>query len=154
MVVDMKSCRYASPTNALNFQHYELMTGVRSLDAGPHFTASTNNVDHSWMANTAYDSHERDSSSSDSSPSLSEDHFVNRRHQELSTTVDPDSCPPDHCVQQHRKCLVWACKACKRKTVSVDRRKAATMRERRRLRRVSMLLCASTLLKDAPVQGK
>ncbi|ESO06487.1 hypothetical protein HELRODRAFT_188369 [Helobdella robusta] len=36
-----------------------------------------------------------------------------------------------------RKCLLWACKACKRKTMAVDRRKAATMRERRRLRRVN-----------------
>ena len=36
-----------------------------------------------------------------------------------------------------RRCLLWACKACKRKSVSVDRRKAATMRERRRLRKVN-----------------
>ncbi|XP_067951289.1 myoblast determination protein 1 homolog [Watersipora subatra] len=38
---------------------------------------------------------------------------------------------------QGRKCLLWACKACKKKTVAVDRRKAATMRERRRLRKVN-----------------
>ena len=37
----------------------------------------------------------------------------------------------------NRRCLLWACKACKRKTVAVDRRKAATMRERRRLKRVN-----------------
>lgn len=36
-----------------------------------------------------------------------------------------------------RKCLTWACKACKKKTVAIDRRKAATLRERRRLRKVS-----------------
>lgn len=36
-----------------------------------------------------------------------------------------------------RTCLLWACKACKRKNVTIDRRKAATMRERRRLRKVS-----------------
>ncbi|CAH1799641.1 unnamed protein product [Owenia fusiformis] len=36
-----------------------------------------------------------------------------------------------------RRCLLWACKACKRKTVAVDRRKAATQRERRRLRKVN-----------------
>lgn len=35
-----------------------------------------------------------------------------------------------------RRCLLWACKACKKKTVTVDRRKAATLRERRRLRKV------------------
>lgn len=38
-----------------------------------------------------------------------------------------------------RRCLLWACKACKKKTVTVDRRKAATLRERRRLRKVSFL---------------
>lgn len=51
----------------------------------------------------------------------------------------------DHNVQHHldghqgRRCLLWACKACKKKNVTVDRRKAATMRERRRLRKVSKL---------------
>ena len=37
----------------------------------------------------------------------------------------------------NRRCLLWACKACKKKTVAVDRRKAATMRERRRLMKVN-----------------
>ncbi|XP_071441644.1 myoblast determination protein 1 homolog 2 [Hetaerina americana] len=36
-----------------------------------------------------------------------------------------------------RRCLLWACKACKKKTVTVDRRRAATLRERRRLRKVN-----------------
>lgn len=36
-----------------------------------------------------------------------------------------------------RPCLTWACKACKKKSVAIDRRKAATLRERRRLRKVS-----------------
>ncbi|CAF1440278.1 unnamed protein product [Adineta ricciae] len=40
------------------------------------------------------------------------------------------------CDGTHR-CLLWACKTCKRKTVTVDRRKAATIRERRRLRKVN-----------------
>lgn len=39
-------------------------------------------------------------------------------------------------AQSSRPCLTWACKACKKKSVAVDRRKAATMRERRRLRKV------------------
>ncbi|KAL4613468.1 hypothetical protein GN956_G22698 [Arapaima gigas] len=38
---------------------------------------------------------------------------------------------------QAGRCLLWACKACKRKTTNADRRKAATMRERRRLSRVN-----------------
>ena len=37
----------------------------------------------------------------------------------------------------NRRCLLWACKACKKKTVAVDRRKAATMRERKRLHKVN-----------------
>lgn len=37
---------------------------------------------------------------------------------------------PGHCLQ-------WACKACKRKASTVDRRRAATMRERRRLKKVN-----------------
>lgn len=41
-----------------------------------------------------------------------------------------------HSPSHGRKCLTWACKACKRKNVTVDRRKAATLRERRRLRKV------------------
>lgn len=39
-------------------------------------------------------------------------------------------------AQTKRPCLTWACKACKKKSVAVDRRKAATLRERRRLRKV------------------
>ncbi|KAF0029916.1 hypothetical protein F2P81_019021 [Scophthalmus maximus] len=44
----------------------------------------------------------------------------------------PGSSPhqPGHCLQ-------WACKACKRKSSFVDRRRAATMRERRRLKKVN-----------------
>ncbi|XP_076323822.1 transcription factor SUM-1-like isoform X2 [Tachypleus tridentatus] len=39
--------------------------------------------------------------------------------------------------QTQRTCLVWACKACQRKNTTVNRRKAATLRERRRLRKVN-----------------
>jgi len=42
-----------------------------------------------------------------------------------------------HQPQRHHQCLIWACKACKRKTVRVDRRHAATLRERKRLRKVN-----------------
>ncbi|MGH0122626.1 UNVERIFIED_CONTAM: hypothetical protein FKN15_029055 [Acipenser sinensis] len=34
-------------------------------------------------------------------------------------------------------CLLWACTVCKRKSVTMDRRKAATQRERRRLKRIN-----------------
>lgn len=43
-------------------------------------------------------------------------------------------------ASKNRPCLTWACKACKRKNVTVDRRKAATLRERRRLRKVKVLI--------------
>ncbi|XP_038676920.1 myogenin [Scyliorhinus canicula] len=35
------------------------------------------------------------------------------------------------------QCLLWACKSCKRKSVTLDRRKAATLREKRRLKKVN-----------------
>ena len=44
-----------------------------------------------------------------------------------------------HQPQRHHQCLIWACKACKRKTVRVDRRHAATLRERKRLRKVTKI---------------
>ncbi|XP_014239548.1 myogenic-determination protein [Cimex lectularius] len=55
---------------------------------------------------------------------------------------EDSSCEEQHVLapQAHhaeRRCLLWACKACKRKSVTVDRRKAATLRERRRLRKVN-----------------
>ncbi|KAJ3602948.1 hypothetical protein NHX12_030692, partial [Muraenolepis orangiensis] len=49
----------------------------------------------------------------------------------------PSSLSPtseSHCPGQ---CLPWACKLCKRKTVTMDRRKAATLREKRRLKKVN-----------------
>ncbi|XP_073412967.1 myogenic factor 6 [Dendrobates tinctorius] len=39
-----------------------------------------------------------------------------------------------HCPGQ---CLIWACKTCKRKSAPTDRRKAATLRERRRLKKIN-----------------
>ncbi|XP_027276342.1 myoblast determination protein 1 [Cricetulus griseus] len=65
-------------------------------------------------------------------------------HTHFPTTVHPGSgaredehvrAPSGH--HQAGRCLLWACKACKRKTTNADRRKAATMRERRRLSKVN-----------------
>uniref|UniRef100_A0A8C3BYM0 Myogenin n=1 Tax=Cairina moschata TaxID=8855 RepID=A0A8C3BYM0_CAIMO len=47
---------------------------------------------------------------------------------------EKDSALAEHCPGQ---CLPWACKICKRKTVSIDRRRAATLREKRRLKKVN-----------------
>uniref|UniRef100_A0A3Q0KSL8 Myogenic factor, putative n=1 Tax=Schistosoma mansoni TaxID=6183 RepID=A0A3Q0KSL8_SCHMA len=52
---------------------------------------------------------------------------------------DTEETKEEHVIApgSHGQCLLWACKACKKKTMQVDRRKAATMRERRRLRKVN-----------------
>uniref|UniRef100_A0A672K7G6 Myogenic factor 6 n=1 Tax=Sinocyclocheilus grahami TaxID=75366 RepID=A0A672K7G6_SINGR len=54
-----------------------------------------------------------------------------------------------HCEGQ---CLMWACKICKRKSVPIDRRKAATLRERRRLKKINEAFDAlkkKTILRSA-----
>lgn len=50
------------------------------------------------------------------------------------SSLSPHSESSPHCPGQ---CLPWACKLCKRKTVTMDRRRAATMREKRRLKKVN-----------------
>ncbi|XP_061742947.1 myoblast determination protein 1 homolog [Nerophis ophidion] len=56
------------------------------------------------------------------------------QHHQVPVAVEEDK----H-VRAHRtgNCLLWACKPCKKKTTDADKRKAATMRERRRLSRVN-----------------
>lgn len=56
----------------------------------------------------------------------SDDHHIEDEHVRA---------PSGH--HQAGRCLLWACKACKKKTTNSDRRKAATMRERRRLSKVN-----------------
>lgn len=51
--------------------------------------------------------------------------------------LEPQGAHTGCSINGPRKCLAWACKACKKKTVAIDRRKAATLRERRRLRKVN-----------------
>ncbi|XP_053834154.1 myogenic factor 6 [Vidua macroura] len=46
----------------------------------------------------------------------------------------PPGLQPPHFPGQ---CLIWACKTCKRKSAPTDRRKAATLRERRRLKKIN-----------------
>ncbi|XP_007422326.1 myogenic factor 6 [Python bivittatus] len=46
----------------------------------------------------------------------------------------PPGLQPLHCPGQ---CLIWACKTCKKKAAPTDRRKAATLRERRRLKKIN-----------------
>ncbi|XP_015244242.1 PREDICTED: myoblast determination protein 1 homolog [Cyprinodon variegatus] len=72
------------------------------------------------------------SSSSSSSPYSHLHHHLQRAEAEDEEHV---RAPSGH--HQAGRCLLWACKACKRKTTNADRRKAATMRERRRLSKVN-----------------
>uniref|UniRef100_G1U534 Myogenic factor n=1 Tax=Oryctolagus cuniculus TaxID=9986 RepID=G1U534_RABIT len=63
-------------------------------------------------------------------------HFPAAVHQAPGAREDEHvRAPSGH--HQAGRCLLWACKACKRKTTNADRRKAATMRERRRLSKVN-----------------
>ena len=57
------------------------------------------------------------------------------RNNQHAFNENPNVPSQSHQPQRHQ-CLIWACKACKRKTVRVDRRHAATLRERKRLRKV------------------
>ncbi|KAK3583952.1 hypothetical protein CHS0354_033745 [Potamilus streckersoni] len=72
-----------------------------------------------------------------------EEHFDKSDDNEHSCDESEDLTPHILAPGQHgpnRRCLMWACKACKRKSGTVDRRKAATLRERRRLRKVNEAL--------------
>ncbi|XP_037306269.2 myoblast determination protein 1 homolog [Pungitius pungitius] len=70
------------------------------------------------------------SASSSSSPSL-----LHLHHRAEAEDDEHVRAPSGH--HQAGRCLLWACKACKRKTTNADRRKAATLRERRRLSKVN-----------------
>ncbi|XP_054878638.1 myoblast determination protein 1 homolog [Poeciliopsis prolifica] len=78
-------------------------------------------------------------SPSSSSLSSSSSSPCSHLHHELQHPEAEDDehvrAPSGH--HQAGRCLLWACKACKRKTTNADRRKAATMRERRRLSKVN-----------------
>ncbi|KAL3882422.1 hypothetical protein ACJMK2_028765 [Sinanodonta woodiana] len=72
-----------------------------------------------------------------------DEHLDKSDDNELSCDEGEDLIPHILAPGQHgpnRRCLMWACKACKRKSGTVDRRKAATLRERRRLRKVNEAL--------------
>ncbi|RZC34653.1 Basic domain containing protein, partial [Asbolus verrucosus] len=74
------------------------------------------------------------SAKSDTGYASAESSVDSEDEKELGHVLEPQNtgCSPGG----PRKCLAWACKACKKKTVAIDRRKAATLRERRRLRKV------------------
>ncbi|XP_059482223.1 myogenic-determination protein [Neocloeon triangulifer] len=73
--------------------------------------------------------------SCDSSSSVSEMQDDLDYESEADHVLAPDSMQHTH--DDSPRCLTWACKACKKKTIAKDRRRAATLRERRRLRKVN-----------------
>nr|BAE79389.1 myoblast determination protein [Takifugu rubripes] len=75
------------------------------------------------------------SSLSPSSSSASPSSLLHIHHHTEAEDDEHIRAPSGH--HHAGRCLLWACKACKRKTTNVDRRKAATLRERRRLSKVN-----------------
>ncbi|KAI3377326.1 hypothetical protein L3Q82_008529 [Scortum barcoo] len=67
----------------------------------------------------------------------SEDHLYHHHHHVPIAEEEDEHVRAPGGLHQAGHCLLWACKACKRKTTHADRRKAATMRERRRLSKVN-----------------
>ncbi|KAM9861033.1 myoblast determination protein 1 homolog 2-like [Aulostomus maculatus] len=67
----------------------------------------------------------------------SEDHHRHFHHHVPVAEDEDEHVRAPGGLHQAGHCLLWACKACKRKTTHADRRKAATMRERRRLSKVN-----------------
>lgn len=74
-------------------------------------------------------------------PPPSHQQYDSAHHQTMSNDYSLSSSASSSTVctanSTGRKCLAWACKVCKKKTSTPDRRKQATMRERRRLRKVN-----------------
>jgi len=91
----------------------------------------------SIMSSSAAGSPSPSSHSCDEQSNLTLTPHKNDHHTGTTTDLNNSSILGTGSCDGTRRCLLWACKACKRKTVTVDRRKAATMRERRRLRKVN-----------------
>ncbi|XP_072311281.1 myogenic factor 6 isoform X2 [Eucyclogobius newberryi] len=99
---------------------------LRYLDEGDHETL--HNLDVAGVSPLYH--------SNDSPLSAGQDHVQSETGGD-SSGEEHVLAPPGlraHCEGQ---CLMWACKICKRKSAPTDRRKAATLRERRRLKKIN-----------------
>ncbi|XP_037094527.1 transcription factor SUM-1-like, partial [Pollicipes pollicipes] len=126
MVMDMRSCRYPEgPYQPLPAGYAPLRDGAASPGYGQTYPAYAGRGG-------------ADSTAPPYSPDTSDypHAFSEEEHAEHDEHVPHVLAPSAHGHGQ-RRCLPWACKACKRKSVTIDRRKAATMRERRRLKKVN-----------------
>lgn len=110
--------QFSSDKQIYQKPHYEMNHVSSSRNA---FSDSLTNMLESKMSGLMSHQMEMiDDSSSMSSAASTEEHIL----------------APRCMAGKNRPCLTWACKACKKKNVTIDRRKAATLRERRRLRKV------------------
>ena len=125
------------PYSSYSSQYYPSQSFEYDSSYLPHYsTLQPVNPSSSSDSTTFYPSLPLQStfSSSSRSPSSSSS------DEQSTNTLTPNSKEshyPNESCDGTRRCLLWACKVCKRKTVTVDRRKAATMRERRRLKKVN-----------------
>ncbi|XP_067627003.1 myogenic-determination protein [Eurosta solidaginis] len=103
-------------------------------DAVDRITATNEYVSSDNANGYSYSNTHRDSDKLNLTPSPSFTDYDDNSLSSEEHVLAPLVCSS---AQTSRPCLAWACKACKKKNVSVDRRKAATLRERRRLRKVN-----------------
>ncbi|XP_069989372.1 transcription factor SUM-1 [Penaeus vannamei] len=146
MMPELRSCRYETRYSG------SLSPDARPHSVSPSYPAHTHAHSHAHHYSPSHD-HARPSSADLAAPFLTQQHAHHAHHSDkydikceddflddeddphVPHVLAPASHAPGHA--HARTCLLWACKACKRKSVAVDRRKAATMRERRRLRKVN-----------------
>ena len=122
--------------------HYSTLQPVNSSYISPFSSSSELSPDKSL--NHIYTSLPLQTTLSSTSPAESRSLSSHSCDEQSNLTLTPNKTDSHtrsytntgSCDGTHR-CLLWACKVCKRKTVTVDRRKAATIRERRRLRKVN-----------------
>jgi hypothetical protein len=112
--------------------HYSTLQPINSCYTSSSSSSEYNHFYSSLPIQTTFSSSSTAESRSSSSHSSDE---------QSNLTLTPPNKSDNHINTNScdgtRRCLLWACKVCKRKTVTVDRRKAATMRERRRLKKVN-----------------
>ncbi|XP_076178300.1 myogenic-determination protein nautilus isoform X2 [Ptiloglossa arizonensis] len=129
-----EATEHVSPLESTSSQHYRSQSSRYVLDSDD--ASSIVSVDASADLESASveaeESNEGNESNEPKEPNESNE-------SESSEHVPHPHAALDAAASAHgpRRCLLWACKACKKKTVTVDRRKAATLRERRRLRKVN-----------------
>lgn len=117
-------------TPGINEKYVNLSNLMHRMDFKSHGVAKSNSV----KKREAVEDGKCNLKPPDTGYGSAESSFDSEDEKDLTHILEPQS---SCSINEPRKCLTWACKACKRKTVSIDRRKAATLRERRRLRKVS-----------------